>query len=97
VNRQRGPAHWYHKQRYQPDRLGQADRLICWNEAECACSTRWPAGVVRMIDAIHDRHLREIEWAYPVEARYVYGIQALVRSSLMMGVYSTARTEEVLR
>jgi hypothetical protein len=50
-----------------------------------------------MIDAIHDRHLGEIEWAYPVEARYVYGIQILVGSSLMMCVYPAARTEEVLR
>jgi hypothetical protein len=50
-----------------------------------------------MIDAIHDRHLREIEWAYPVQASHVYGIQVLVRSPLMMCVYSAAGTEEVLR
>jgi hypothetical protein len=49
-----------------------------------------------MIDAIHDRHLREIEWVYPVQASHVYGIQILVGSSLMMCVYSAAGTEEVL-
>jgi hypothetical protein len=37
-----------------------------------------------MTDAIHDGHLREIEWAYPAQASHVYGIQILVRSSLMM-------------
>ena len=50
-----------------------------------------------MIDAVHDRHLSEIEWAYPVQASNVYGVQILVRSSLMVCVYSAARTEEVLR
>lgn len=40
--------------------------LVSWDEAEGACSARWPAGVVRMIDAIHDRYIGEIEWAYPV-------------------------------
>ena len=50
-----------------------------------------------MIDAIHDRNLSEIEWAYPVQASHVHGIQVLVGSSLMMCVYSAAGTEEVLR
>src|SRR5258706_10795551 len=50
-----------------------------------------------MIDAIHDRHLGEIEWAYLVQASHVHGIQVLVRTSLMMCVYPAARTEEVLR
>jgi hypothetical protein len=50
-----------------------------------------------MIDAVHDGHLVEIEWAYSVQASHVYGVQRLVRSSLMMRVYSAAGTEEVLR
>jgi hypothetical protein len=49
-----------------------------------------------VIDAIHDRNLREIEWAYPVQAGHVHGIQILVRSSLVMCVYSAAKTEEML-
>jgi hypothetical protein len=49
-----------------------------------------------MIDAIHDWHLGEIERAYPVQASHVDGIQILVRSSLMVCVYSAAGTEEVL-
>ena len=71
--------------------------LVSWNEAECACPTCWSAGVVRMTDAIHDRHLREIKWAYTVQASDIYGIEILVRSPLMVCVYSAARTEEVLR
>jgi hypothetical protein len=55
------------------------------------------AGVARMIDAIHDRNLREVEWAYPVQASHVDGVQVLVGSPLMMRVYPTTRTEEVLR
>jgi hypothetical protein len=50
-----------------------------------------------MIDAIRDRHLMEIEQANPVQASRVDGIQTLVRSPLVMRVYSAARTEEVLR
>ena len=71
--------------------------LASRDKAEGTRSARWPAGVARMIDAIRDRHLGEIERAYPVQASHVYGIQVLVRSSLMMCVYSAARTEEVLR
>ena len=47
--------------------------LVSRDETECACSTRWLAGVVGVIDAIRDRHLGEIEWAYPVQAGHVYG------------------------
>jgi len=50
-----------------------------------------------MIDAIRHGHFMEIEWAYPVQARHVDGIQVLVRSPLMMRIYSAAGTEEVLR
>ena len=44
------------------------------DEAECACAARWLAGVVRVIDAIRDRHLGEIERAHPVKASHVHGI-----------------------
>src|SRR3954453_7368528 len=67
------------------------------DEAQCACPARRPAGVVRVVDAIHDGHLGKIEWAYPLQAGHVDGIESLVRSSLMMRVDSAARTEEVLR
>jgi hypothetical protein len=58
---------------------------------------RRSAGVVRMINAIHDRHVREIEWAYTVQASDIYSIQLLIGASLMMCVYSAPRAEEVLR
>ena len=70
--------------------------LVNWDEVKCACSARWPASVVRMIDAIHHRHFKKIEWAYSVQASPVYGIRVLVRSSLMMYVNPAARTEKVL-
>ncbi|MBR0751805.1 hypothetical protein JQ604_06390 [Bradyrhizobium jicamae] len=50
-----------------------------------------------MIDAIHDRHLCEIERADPGEASHVDREQVRVRSSLMMGVDSAAGAEEMLR
>jgi hypothetical protein len=28
-----------------------------------ACSTRWAAGVARVMDTIHDRHFGKVEWA----------------------------------
>src|SRR5665213_1487405 len=67
------------------------------DKTERAGSTRRPAGVVGMIDAIHDRHLGEIERADPVQASHIDGIQVRVGSPLMMGVDSAAGTEEVLR
>jgi hypothetical protein len=50
-----------------------------------------------VIDAIHDRHVREIERADPVQAGHVDGIEVLVGPPLVMGVDSAAGTEEVLR
>jgi len=61
----RGRRHRHHLRQGAP-LGGSCDYLVSRDEAEGACSTRWPAGVVRMIDAVHDRHLREIERAYPV-------------------------------
>src|SRR5579864_7231267 len=55
------------------------------NEAKGARSPRGPAGVVRMIDAIHDRYLGEIEWAHSVEASHVHAIQVRVGPALKMG------------
>lgn len=35
---------------------------------------RGSVAVVRMIDAIHDRRLRKIEWAYPIQANHVLSV-----------------------
>jgi hypothetical protein len=67
------------------------------DEAKRARATRWLAGVAGVIDAIRDRHLVEIEWAGPIQASHVHGVQSLVGSPLMMRVDSAAGTEEVLR
>lgn len=63
---------------------------------ERARSARWLAGVVRMIDAVHHGHLGEVEWAYPVEASDVHGMEVWIGSTLMMGIYAAAGTEEML-
>jgi hypothetical protein len=67
------------------------------NKSKCPRPARWFSSVAGVIDAIHDRHLGEIERAYPVQAGHIDGIQALVRSPLMMRIYTAAGAEEVLR
>jgi hypothetical protein len=79
------------------NRPGDCRTLVSRDEAQRACAARWLAGIAGMIDAIRDRHLMEVERAYPVQASHVDGIQVLVGSPLMMGVDSAAGTEEVLR
>lgn len=74
----------------------QGVSLAGWNKAKGTCSARGFSGVVWMVDAIRDRHFKEIEWANPIEAGDVQGILAVVGSSLMVGVYAATRAEEVL-
>ena len=71
--------------------------LVNGDEAKGACPTCWLAGIVRMIDAVHDRHFGEVEWTYPVQASNIDGKQLRIGSSLMVRVNSTAGAEEVLR
>jgi hypothetical protein len=67
-----------------------------WSKPERAGSTCRLSRVARVMHTVHDRYLKEIEWAHTIEAGDVYSILVLVRSSLVMGVYSAARTEEML-
>ena len=63
---------------------------------ENACLPSWFSCIECVIDTIDDGHLGEIERAYTIEARHIDGELTRVRTSLMMCVYSTTRTEEVL-
>ena len=68
-----------------------------WDKPERTRSTCRLTRVARVLHTIHNRYVKEIEWAHTIEAGDVHSILVLIRSSLMMGVYSAARTEEMLR
>ena len=72
-------------------------QLLGRAEVEGAGSTCWPTDIVRVADAIHDRHLGKVERAYPVQAGHVHAVQLRVGSSLEMRGDPAAGTEEVPR
>jgi len=54
--------------------IGWRRSSVSRDEAQRTRATRRFTRVVRVIDAVRDRHLGEIERAYPVQARHVHGI-----------------------
>jgi hypothetical protein len=67
------------------------------NETKRSCSARGFASVIRVIDAVHDWNLKEIEWAYPVQTSHVHGMKVRVGSPLVMRVDTAAGAKEVQR
>lgn len=65
-------------------------------EAKRAHPTRMPAGVVRVIYTVQDRHFEEVEWAYPVQTGNVDAILVLIGAALMVSIDSAMRAEKVL-
>src|SRR6187431_3693337 len=54
--------------------IGWRRSSVSRDEAQRTRATRRLTRVVRVVDAVRDRHLGEIERAYPVQARHVHGI-----------------------
>ncbi len=57
------------------------------------CSTY---AVFRMIPSFTDRHLREVEWAHPLNTSHIDSVLVRHRATLVEGIDSTLRAEVVL-
>jgi len=66
-------------------------------KSQRAYPARKTASVIRVIQAVHDRDLREVEGTYPIQAGDVHTILVLIGSALMMRVDPAFGAEEVLR
>jgi hypothetical protein len=75
--------------RYRPSLFGRY-------EPKRTCPPRGSAGVVRVVHAVGDGHLREVEWADAVQAGDVDAVLVRIGPALVVGVDAAARAEEVL-